>query len=341
MLTKNPGLKDICHSITGGALVAQGKSSLKNLYDCTDRVIGYWIPHAAAKAIAATFCYDIRHALTPVFGHDFLQLCIRPGSEGYGDMTIDPAITQHCAEEAARFREEEPNTTPQVSPALLDTRTPSPSNQRAKAARTKVDKSLRSPYQSPSSYLSPYDSDVSSDDSYTLAPLTPIGFRNPWQSVNTYKSPPRSVPYPDRHLPSPRALIARRDAQYNKTPDIPLTPPPTIASRGSSIELSPTAIPRQQMSALRSTCTNEAEPIARSTVGGKLNDAILVMCSATGLDRVEVVRRLGISEDHQNEINHDMDAAITMESLKTGLAWGEVASRLELPGDGHKRSASW
>lgn len=29
MLNKNPGLRDVCHSITGGALVAQGKLLLQ------------------------------------------------------------------------------------------------------------------------------------------------------------------------------------------------------------------------------------------------------------------------------------------------------------------------
>ncbi|EEQ34294.1 conserved hypothetical protein [Microsporum canis CBS 113480] len=44
MLNANPGLREICHSITGGALAAQG----------------YWMPFDAAKAVAATFCWKIR-----------------------------------------------------------------------------------------------------------------------------------------------------------------------------------------------------------------------------------------------------------------------------------------
>lgn len=299
---------------------------------------GYWIPHAAAKAIAATFCYDIRYALTPVFGHDFPHLCIRPGTEGYGDMTIDPAITQQCSEEAERFRGEEPNATPQISAATLNTRTPSPSSQRSKVARGKVTKPLRSPYQSP--YLSPYDSDISSDDNYTLAPSTPVVFHNPWTTVNTFKTPPRSVPYPDRTLPSPGELIARHDARPNKTTDMPLTPPPTVASRESSVELSPTALPCQQISALRSTCRDDQELTAPTDADEKLRHAILMMSSVTGLDRAEVVKRLRITEDEE-DINHHLEAAITMQSMKTGMAWKEVANRLELHGDGHKRSASW
>ncbi|KAJ5231205.1 hypothetical protein N7489_011913 [Penicillium chrysogenum] len=60
MLNQNPGLRDICHSITGGALSAQG----------------YWMPYEAAKAMAATFCWRIRYALTPLFGTEFPAMYI-------------------------------------------------------------------------------------------------------------------------------------------------------------------------------------------------------------------------------------------------------------------------
>ncbi|KAJ5505257.1 hypothetical protein N7453_004214 [Penicillium expansum] len=62
MLNQNPGLRDICHSITGGALSAQG----------------YWMPYEAARAMAATFCWRIRYALTPLFGTEFPAMCIPP-----------------------------------------------------------------------------------------------------------------------------------------------------------------------------------------------------------------------------------------------------------------------
>ncbi|GBF62444.1 hypothetical protein TMEN_4989 [Trichophyton mentagrophytes] len=76
MLNANPGLREICHSITGGALAAQG----------------YWMPFEAAKAVAATFCWKIRYALTPLFGVGFLSECIKPTDEMFGRMIIDPAI---------------------------------------------------------------------------------------------------------------------------------------------------------------------------------------------------------------------------------------------------------
>ena len=65
--------------------------------------IGYWVPYAAAKAAASTFCYPIRYALTPLFGVDFPETCIKTGEENFGSMTIDPKIIRSCTEQAARY----------------------------------------------------------------------------------------------------------------------------------------------------------------------------------------------------------------------------------------------
>lgn len=63
------------------------------------------MPYQAAKAIAATFCWRIRWALTPVFGYDFPDTCLRPGDPRYGKFQICPKIVQACTEETNRFRE--------------------------------------------------------------------------------------------------------------------------------------------------------------------------------------------------------------------------------------------
>ncbi|EEA25286.1 hypothetical protein TMatcc_006490 [Talaromyces marneffei ATCC 18224] len=91
MLNSNEGLRDICHSITGGALAAQG----------------YWMPFETAKAVAATFCYNIRFALTPLFGIDFLSQCIQPHDRAFGKMTIDSEIIKRATEVSRRYREME------------------------------------------------------------------------------------------------------------------------------------------------------------------------------------------------------------------------------------------
>ncbi|KPI35805.1 uncharacterized protein AB675_11088 [Cyphellophora attinorum] len=125
MLNKNVGLRDICHSITGGALVAQG----------------YWIPYLAAKHIAATFCYRIRHALTPVFGLDFIDLCVPPSDLRFGiadgifpGMLIPPSVTQQCTTEAALYKQYEadhPTVRPAAGTGGLSSRSGSPRPPRA------------------------------------------------------------------------------------------------------------------------------------------------------------------------------------------------------------------
>ncbi|KAK3353615.1 hypothetical protein B0T25DRAFT_217899 [Lasiosphaeria hispida] len=87
MLNQNPGLRDITHSITGGAIKAQG----------------YWMPFACAKAVCATFCYNISGALIPIFGPGFPSECVTPDIPNYARMVIDPAIISASTREADRF----------------------------------------------------------------------------------------------------------------------------------------------------------------------------------------------------------------------------------------------
>jgi len=218
MLNRNAGLREICHSITGGALVAQG----------------YWIPHAAAKAIAATFCYDIRYALTPVFGHDFPSICVEPGKEGFGDMTIDPAITNFCKEQASNFRDQEPTANTMQAPLSLPSTPNTPTPQRLNNIHSKHLKIVEAAYASP--YDSPRTSEFGSDDGYTTATSTPAPpHRSLFTPVNTPRQPPRSVPYPERQLPTPRDILAHFNTRYQT----PMTPP----TRFSSPAISPRTVP--------------------------------------------------------------------------------------------------
>ena len=67
---------------------------------------GYWMPYQAARAIAATFCYDIRYALTPIFGDEFPSMCLSPKDPGFAKFLINPAIVRQCAAETERFKRE-------------------------------------------------------------------------------------------------------------------------------------------------------------------------------------------------------------------------------------------
>jgi hypothetical protein len=79
-LSTNRGLKELAHSITGGSLTAQG----------------YWVPYACARAICLTFCYNIRWALTPIFGLSFVKECLPPTHSNYQRFKID-SETVRCA----------------------------------------------------------------------------------------------------------------------------------------------------------------------------------------------------------------------------------------------------
>ncbi|KAJ5662584.1 uncharacterized protein N7477_010200 [Penicillium maclennaniae] len=87
-LRNNRGLEDICHSITGGAILAQG----------------YWWPYDVAKAMAAQFCWKIRYVLTPIFGTDFPSMCIPEGQPGHGIMRIGANIVAKATETANFYR---------------------------------------------------------------------------------------------------------------------------------------------------------------------------------------------------------------------------------------------
>lgn len=64
------------------------------------------MPYQAARAIAATFCYNIRWALTPVFGYEFPSMCLLPKDPGFAKFLIDSAIVRKCTAETDRFRRE-------------------------------------------------------------------------------------------------------------------------------------------------------------------------------------------------------------------------------------------
>ncbi|EXJ88012.1 hypothetical protein A1O1_04939 [Capronia coronata CBS 617.96] len=181
MLSRNVGLKEICHSITGGALVAQG----------------YWIPYEAAKAVAATFCWHIRYALTPVFGKDFPDTCLRPDSEGFGSMQIDPEITKRCAVQAQLYRELELQEAFTPSSGI-----PSPRTPRTPPFRPQVKKLLPKPPKVAET-TSEYSTDSGLEDKYELSSPSPqIAFSDPWSAVNSPRSPPPKISFTNPWSPA-------------------------------------------------------------------------------------------------------------------------------------------
>ncbi|KAL2869737.1 putative APSES transcription factor Xbp1 [Aspergillus lucknowensis] len=214
MLNQNPGLRDICHSITGGALAAQG----------------YWMPFEAARAVAATFCWKIRFALTPLFGNDFPDLCVHPNDRSrFGRMIIDPSIVQTATERAHFYR-------------MLELRSPPLTHLRAgyrpssAGDRTHLDRHIL-----PKSYHQHHPSNTSTDgslgygsspeynsstDPYCVSPVSPL--RNSFTPVNT----PRSTDLYPRLLPSPHQVLA----SLASSTAIPSSTPSDHAARGSIMD---------------------------------------------------------------------------------------------------------
>ncbi|GAB7354986.1 hypothetical protein MBLNU459_g5598t1 [Dothideomycetes sp. NU459] len=93
VLGLNPGLRELAHSITGGAIAAQG----------------YWMPYSCARAMCATFCWDLRWALTPIFGPSFLRDCIPPSSPNYQSFRIATEVIRVCQREAEGWKCTEPH----------------------------------------------------------------------------------------------------------------------------------------------------------------------------------------------------------------------------------------
>lgn len=163
-------------------------------------------------------------------------------------MTIDPAITKFCTQQAKTFRDEEESTTQPVSRTVKYPLTPNtPTPRRPKAGLAKKHKRLEQVYSSPYStpYSSPYASDTGSEESCISAASTPEpAYRNVFTPINTSRQPPRSVPYPERRLPSPHEILSQSTSHCRYMPEPPMTPAPSI-TRSSSEEISPKTIPRK------------------------------------------------------------------------------------------------
>ncbi|QPG74940.1 hypothetical protein FOA43_002278 [Brettanomyces nanus] len=52
------------------------------------KIQGTWIPYSIAKVLASKFCYSIRYVLIPLFGEDFVELCLKPYDRGFGMLRL-------------------------------------------------------------------------------------------------------------------------------------------------------------------------------------------------------------------------------------------------------------
>ena len=172
------------------------------------------MPFDAAKAVAATFCYSIRYALTPVFGIDFLSLCIAPEDPRFGRMVIEQSIVQRCTEQATGFR-----LLAKASPVTGSPRSPILSNEFKKCTTKSLRPKLLKSVQSEDGYGT--DSDRS--ESYVYSPQTPPSTQ--WVALNT----PRSATA-QHYLPSP---TSRPISPYPKQAELTYPSEGSLSSDGS------------------------------------------------------------------------------------------------------------
>ncbi|KAK9459987.1 uncharacterized protein V1516DRAFT_665499 [Lipomyces oligophaga] len=72
LVDNSPALLSVIRRVRGGYLKIQGT----------------WLPFPVAYTLASRTCYHIRHALIPVFGHDFPQSCLTPNEPGFGQLQL-------------------------------------------------------------------------------------------------------------------------------------------------------------------------------------------------------------------------------------------------------------
>ncbi|PBP24739.1 hypothetical protein BUE80_DR004326 [Diplocarpon rosae] len=178
MLNMNPGLKEITHSITGGALAAQG----------------YWMPYSCALAVCATFCAHMAAALIPIFGPSFPSLCVPPEAPEHGRMIIDTQIIRRAKSDAEAFRlsYSSPSLVPRASSSrdsyspvhMSDARRTPPHASATSKAKLALGRRLRlkrafggdgeSPYHlATDTDLDTPSEDSGSGDAYFLSPVSP------------------------------------------------------------------------------------------------------------------------------------------------------------------------
>ncbi|KAJ5769604.1 hypothetical protein N7520_004163 [Penicillium odoratum] len=220
LMAYNDGLRGISHSITGGALAAQG----------------YWMPYEAARAVAATFCWDIRHVLTPLFGTDFPSICtptVSGKARDFPNIKLDSSIIFNATQTAMNYRQLEKD---QESSSDV-TQSPGSGSGSTNLNVSTVD---YIPYRQAHAKVARHNyadsvsstRDSSSEPSYCHSPGSTVNNFTPVNAPRKWDNIPRSS------APSSEGLIGYRKRRTHHT--FVRTPEPTTASMlvdlGSRIE---------------------------------------------------------------------------------------------------------
>ena len=169
------------------------------------------MPFEAAKAVTATFCYNIRHALTPVFGNDFLFICTSPEDPNFAKFLIDQDIIYRCTAQSERWRLEGEDrwTQARQRPVTVST----PRYQFAYVPWTI--KSLKKPQSKGTDVESGYGTDTDQSGKYLFSPqVSPT--TQVWTSINRPRSPkdPGALPV----IISPKPWLSSVPSSYEEKP---------------------------------------------------------------------------------------------------------------------------
>ena len=172
------------------------------------------MPFEAAKAVAATFCYPIRYALTPLFGLDFPSRCLVPEDRDFANMIIDKSIVSRCTDQARGYREMSigtPLDESPVTPSSLSSFSKWPS----RSLRPKPAKTMD------------IESDRCTDTSFRDGSPIPMHRAYPFTAMHM----PRSTDVHHNRLPSPAEMLA--GVPVGEDSEEPPDTPRTSSSKGN------------------------------------------------------------------------------------------------------------
>ena len=187
------------------------------------------MPYKCAHALCASFCWNIRWVLTPLFGPSFLRDCLPPSHPGYQSFKVDREAIRICRLEisdASRIGTPmsgidpfQPRNAPRSVPQRkqLPTRKARPSAVVTDSSEDSMStaSSTSNDSMGDDAYSTPLDSPLLSPKSYT--PLS-------WTSINRGTPSPVAPPNSPSFLPSTSTATPGSHRLLPIPPFIPVTP---------------------------------------------------------------------------------------------------------------------
>ena len=198
------------------------------------------MPFEAAKAVAATFCYEIRYVLVPVFGPDFVSMCQE--KQGEPRLNVCRSIIQRCTEAARANQVQSRESSVAVSPRTVSSW---PLN------------SLGPKSAKPLDVESGYGTDSDRSEKYLGSPDSPRSIE--WSPVNTprltqletyrfLQQPSRNITSTPRGYGLPASSQVKRTTQTKRVISDSEEASEAEGSSGQSSVNTPTSVKRRKVS---------------------------------------------------------------------------------------------